>query len=236
MNQKMVDKLEQITKDMRGATDGMEEYLAIAKEMVSVSDKLDSKSPVRFPGGENIELEPHDPKDLTTAKSVSRYLNQPDESEPEQAPVHETEEQEDPFKLPPMPEQVQTEDGTALLSKLREWEGLHEVNDKKTLMGHFRQAGFEFNPVTEPWCGAGLRAALVLSGYKDPGLAGHKASNYANYGTPCERQTGSIWFGHAHCAVVTESDQIIGCNQSDMVCEQPESYYGIALGFVMPVV
>ena len=67
----------------------------------------------------------------------------------------------------------------ALLSKLREWEGLHEVKDKETLMGYFRQAGFEFNPVTDPWCGAGLRAALVLSGYKDPGLAGHKASNYA---------------------------------------------------------
>ena len=211
MNQKMVDKLEEITKDMRGATDGMEEYLSIAKEMVSVSDKLDSK-----------------PEDLSTAKSVSRYLNQPDEPESEQAPS----------VVAPIPEQEQTDtvDGTALLAKLREWEGLHEVNDKETLMGHFRQAGFEFNPVTEPWCGAGLRAALVLSGYKDPGLAGHKASNYKDYGTPCERQTGAIWVGHAHCAVVTENDQIIGCNQSDKVCEQPDKYYGIALGFVMPVV
>ena len=221
MNQKMVDKLEEITKDMRGATAGMEEYLSIAKEMVSVSDKLDSK-----------------PEDLSTAKSVSRYLNQPDEPEPEQAPVYGKEEWKDPFKVAPIPEQEQTDrvDGTALLAKLREWEGLHEVNDKETLMGYFRQAGFEFNPVTDPWCGAGLRAALVLSGYKDPGLAGHKASNYANYGTPCERQTGAIWFGHAHCAVVTENDQIIGCNQSDKVCEQPDKYYGIALGFVMPVV
>ena len=67
MNQKMVDKLEEITKDMRGATDGMEEYLAIAKEMVSVSEKLDSK-----------------PEDLATSKSLSRYFNQPDEPDPEQ--------------------------------------------------------------------------------------------------------------------------------------------------------
>ena len=189
MNQKMVDKLEEITKDMRGATAGMEEYLAIAKEMVSVSDKLDSK-----------------PEDLATSKSLSRYFNQPDEPEPEQPPVVEP--RMPSIKNRPI-QNTDTVDGTALLAKLREWEGLHEVKNKEALMGYFWQAGFEFNPVTDPWCGAGLRAALVLSGYKDPGLAGHKASNYANYGTPCERQTGAIWVGHAHCAVVTENDQII---------------------------
>lgn len=225
MNQKMVDKLEEITKDMKGATAGMEEYLAIAKEMVSVSEKLDSKSPAK--------------EDLTTAKSVSRYLK-PSESEPEQPPVSEQEERQDFAKsvVAPMPEQEQvlTEDGTALLNKLREWEGLHEVNDKDTLMGYFRQAGFEFNPVSDPWCGAGLRAALVLSGHQDPGAVCHKASNYQYYGTRCDRKTGAIWVGRAHAGVITENDKMIGCNQSDGVAEHPDKDYGTPICYVEPIV
>ena len=62
------------------------------------------------------------------------------------------------------------------LTKLREWEGLHEKHDRDTLMGFFREAGFEFDPALFPWCGAGLRAALVLAGYPDPGEQAYKAS------------------------------------------------------------
>ena len=228
MNQKMVDKLEEITKDMKGATAGMEEYLAIAKEMVSVSDKI-----------EDIELVPHNPKDLATAKSVSRYINQPDETELEQPPVSEQEERKDSAKsvAAPTPQaQSASPDAMALLTTLRGWEGLHEKRDKDTLMGYFRQAGFEFDPVTDPWCGAGLRAALVLSGHQDPGAVCHKASNYQYYGTRCDRKMGAIWVGRAHAGVITENDRLLGCNQSDGVAEHPDKDYGTPICYVEPIV
>ena len=53
------------------------------------------------------------------------------------------------------------------MTKLQEWQRLHEKTDRETLMGIFRDAGFEFDPALLPWCGAGLRAALIHSGCED---------------------------------------------------------------------
>ena len=202
MNQKMLERLEDISSNMDKAADSMREYVSIAREVVSVTEK-----------GAKQPTEPSKPQTIVP---------------PQETPT------ETPTVLLQKDLGVSNNE-TTLLAKLREWEGLHEVENKEEIMNLFRQAGFEFNPVTDPWCGAGLRAALVLSGYKDPGLAGHKASNYLNYGTPCDRKTGAIWVGNSHVAVVTENDQILGCNQSDKICEQPDKYYGIALGYVEPV-
>ena len=135
-------------------------------------------------------------------------------------------------------------DELALLTLLEQWggynpderekPGLHEVKDRALIMQKFSSAGFEFDP-QYPWCGAGLRAALVHAGYEDPGEYCHKALNYRHYGDECDRKPGAIWVGHAHAAVVSHKEGYIwGCNQSDRVCEQQEKYYGAPVTFRWP--
>ena len=135
-------------------------------------------------------------------------------------------------------------DPLALLNIMKEWgavgadrekPGMHEETDRQMVLDIFEQAGVAFDP-RDAWCGAGLRAALILAGFEDPGERCHKASNYETYGEPCERQPGAIWVGYAHVAVVSEKDGYIwGCNQSNRVCEQHERYYGEPICFRMPV-
>ena len=143
--------------------------------------------------------------------------------------------------------ELTSDDPHPLLTKLREWEGLHEKNDRDTLMGYFREAGFEFDPALFPWCGAGLRAGLVLASYPDPGEQCYKASNYQFYGERVDDdpQVGDIWISNTHVAVIVEIREdgvfmIIGCNQSNKVCVHPtenrdgKKNYGDVIAIVRP--
>lgn len=138
---------------------------------------------------------------------------------------------------------MRTQDPFALLNVFKEWgavgsdrekPGMHEETDREMVLDIFEETGVNFDP-RDPWCGAGLRAALILTGYEDPGEICHKASNYEHYGEPCERQPGAIWVGYAHVGVVSEKDgHIWGCNQSNRVCEQHERFYGEPICFRLP--
>lgn len=114
-----------------------------------------------------------------------------------------------------------------LLTKLKGWDGLHETRDREKIMAIFREAGFEFDPDLMPWCGVGLRAALVLAGYEDPGPRAAKASTYKDYGVKSDNpKRGDIFVSETHVAAIEEvrDDGVLmlnGGNQSDMYCVQP---------------
>lgn len=108
--------------------------------------------------------------------------------------------------------------------------GLHEVKDVKRLMAFFESAGFTFDPRGDvnPWCGAYVRACLVLAGFPDPGSDGFRASFYEDYGIEViegEPPPGSLVIGPNHIAILVEGTKIIGGNQGDMVKEGQVDWY-----------
>lgn len=119
------------------------------------------------------------------------------------------------------------EDPYPWLTKVREWNGLHEDHNTDELRQIFRDAGFEFDPAL-PWCGAGARAGLVHGGAEDPGPARYQAAKYATYGEDAtdDPRVGDLWVSDTHVAFIEaiRDDGVFmlnGGNQNNQFCVLP---------------